>query len=113
MTLRRDRPGLTALVPPGEDRPLFALRLPRGLAGGPDTVLVSLVAEVLAIAVEAVGFPADVSKADSRSVVPLQLGVHALEAVRDQLRFVPSLSHTRRLPTGDLHTRDHDLRLEY
>ncbi|WP_329124963.1 hypothetical protein [Streptomyces sp. NBC_01353] len=93
MALRSDLAGLTTLVPPGEDRPLLAFQLHHGLARGPDLVLIGFVGVVVVVVLEVVGLPVDVSKADARSVVPLQLGVHTLEAVRYQLLFVPGLSH--------------------
>ncbi|MFH8259304.1 hypothetical protein [Streptomyces roseolus] len=113
MALRPDRPCLVALVPPDEDRPLLALQLHHSRARGPETVLVGLVAEVLVMAVEVVGLAVEVSEAGTRSVVPPQLDVHTLETVRDQLLFVPRLSHMGGLPASDPPIHDHDLWLEY
>src|SRR5262249_20324706 len=105
------RPRLIALVPSGEDRPLLALQLHCRVARGPDAVLVGCVCVVVVVAPEVVGLALDIGEAGPRSVVPLQLHVHTLEAVRDQLHFVPGLSHTRTLPTTSLRSHDHDLRL--
>jgi hypothetical protein len=68
---------------------------------------------VVVIALKVVGLAVNIGEASAGSVVPLQLGIHTLEAVCDQLRFVPGLSHTRKLPTSALHLHDHDLRLKY
>jgi hypothetical protein len=102
MGLRPHRPCLITLVPPGEDRPLLALPLHRRGARGPDTVLVGFTGVVVVIALKVVGLAVNIGEASAGSVVPLQLDVHTLEAVCDQLRFVPGLSHTRRLPRLDL-----------
>ncbi|MFD9074192.1 beta-ketoacyl synthase N-terminal-like domain-containing protein, partial [Streptomyces lasiicapitis] len=112
MALLSDLARLTALIPPGVDRPLLALQLRHHLACGPDLVLIDFMAVVVDAHLEVVRLPVDVSKAGPRSVVPLRLGVHTLEAVRDQLPFAPDLSHARRLPASSLRIHDHDLPLE-
>jgi hypothetical protein len=70
------------------------------VARGPDAELVDVVSTAVVVALEVVGSAVDTGDAGAGSVVPLQLGVHTLEAVRDQLHFVPGLSHTGRLPTS-------------
>lgn len=102
-----------ALAPADVERPLFAFPLHSSRARGPDSELIGLVTKVLAIAVEVVGLPVDGSEPDARSVVPFQLDVHTLEAVRDLLHFIPGLNHTRRLPMSEPHIRDRDLQLPY
>lgn len=57
--------------------------------------------------------PRSSPRTDAQSVAPLQLGVHTLEAVRNQLLLVPGLSDAGRLPASGLRIHDHDLRLEY
>ncbi|MFJ4343377.1 RNA-binding protein [Streptomyces sp. NPDC088915] len=62
------------------------------------------------MALEVVRLPVDVGETEAGSVVPLQLDVHTLEAVRNQMLLVPGPSHAGRLPASDLPSHDHDLR---
>ncbi|MFF7879696.1 hypothetical protein ACH40F_05000 [Streptomyces sp. NPDC020794] len=97
MAVWSDCPRLVPLIPPGEDRPLLSLQRQSVLAGGPHAVLVSIVEVVVVMALEVVRDAVDVSNALARPVLPFQLDVDTLEPVRDQLLFVPGLSHAGRL----------------